>query len=233
MTAQHAEAVAALMLSRDDWMPPLPIWTGTLRSIPGPGGGSYVPCDTCASSGRMRGAGPCIVCRDRRKAGEEIRRPRHGCTLCMACDGVGELRRRVGEDRWDAYVGMRLSDARELAQREQAERLNYKRALLEAVEEEKGYRWERDQDALHRAGSYADLERQLGWLADKYPRRYSQVMHWARLGGHDHQRRARSDLAFAWSLIAVLEIAGTLELLGERMEKPIRVPRWARRRVAA
>jgi hypothetical protein len=235
MAPEHvAEAVAMLMLSRLDYLPGLRTATGSLRALPGPAESQYVPCQECAGSGRRRGIGVCIVCRDRKRAGQKLGRQRHGCQPCPSCDGQGERKRRKGEEAYDAYADKPLaeleSEIRDAWLEAQGKR-RVKAATLAGQAAAGAYRWELERARYFAAGSYAELERALERLRRIDQPRYGQVLRWAELGGDDGIREdgtvmAADDRAFGWTALALHEVRGTLEMLGEMMEKPIRVPRW-------
>lgn len=222
-----AELVAMLLLSRHDYLPGLRTATGSLRALPGPAESRYVPCEQCDGVGRKRGIQTCIVCRDRKAAGKTAR-VRHGCLPCLACDGRGERRRRKSDEAWDAYAGKPLAELEnEIRDAWLASRQGKRLVLADGESSNGGYHWERERERYRTAGSYDELDRQLRWLAATHPGRHGQLEHWA---AHQH------DCAFTWTPLAILEVKGTLEMLGERMAKPIRVPRWVQlshQRIAA
>src|SRR5215471_5490927 len=96
------EQVRALLRSRYDYLPSVPIATGVIvrDSGLGPAPGKRVPCGLCLRSGRVL----------QRVDGRTVRR------LCPLCDGSGWRRRRKGEEEWDEYLGKPLRSHRKPAE---------------------------------------------------------------------------------------------------------------------
>lgn len=144
---KRVEGVRLLLGSLNE---PYPSLRGVLRPDSGPAPSRYVPCETCRSTGRVRGRG--------------------GYLFCLVCDGTGRKRREAGERKWDAYLGMPLEEAAQLPRELDAG----KRRTPDPGEEE-SYGWERARRMQDRQGSYAELRLHLEWLRFAQPRRHHLV----------------------------------------------------------
>lgn len=222
MKLTKQEAVGLLILSMLDYLPSVPTSTGLIQSAPGPQASAYVLCDSCAGSGRTLGGQPCVRCRDARRDRRPFKRPHrhHGCHMCMICDGRGERRRRAGDEAYDGYSGLPLSELeREIAEAHISEAARReKRARGTAVDTQVGDEigWLRTRAAHRGAGSYDELERELAWLRDRFPFRYEMLMHW--LTSHD-------DPLWSWSDGALERVSETIKLVAARVPTA-RVPSW-------
>jgi len=157
-----------------------------------------------------------------RREGRKIRRPNHGCRICLACDGRGDRPRRRGEASWEAYSGLPMSEVGSGVSGPQigSQRLN---TLLRIADPgmEGEYGWLRERQRYFEAGSYAELDKALDWLRDHHHPRYEMVVHWAQTQGEQW---------WSWSERAERAVAETLIMLADRMDDPIRVPAWVVRR---
>jgi hypothetical protein len=145
--AKRVEGVRLLLGSLNE---PYPSLRGALRPDSGPALSRYLPCETCRSTGRVRGRG--------------------GYLVCLVCGGTGEKRREHGDLAWDAYMRLPLEEAVQLPQE-----LGHRARALEPLEEE-AYAWERRRAQQDRQGSYAELRRQLDWLRGAHPPRHHLVV---------------------------------------------------------
>jgi len=86
--------------------------------------------------------------------------------LCLGCDGSGWRRRERDEPEWDTYLEMPVVEAAALPTMPTSPRREH---------DDDAYGWERAAISRDRHGSYADLRRQLEWLAAARPERYRLV----------------------------------------------------------
>lgn len=188
-----AERAQRVRLLLESLNDPYPTPRGALRPDSGPAPSRYIPCETCRSTGRVRARG--------------------GFVVCLVCDGRGEHRRARGAPAWDAYLRLPLAEAAELPREPSPARL--------MPGDDDAYPWERAKKVHERHGSYAELRRQLSWLARAYPRRYRLVQ----ICLVEHQARELSPSA-------KLELELGVVALALRMRSP-RVPGWLLERSAA
>lgn len=185
----------------------------------------HVPCETCGSRGRMTGSKPCAACppqfRETNKAAKH-----GGCTPCLVCDGTGWRRARKKEledNPWDSYAGVPLATPEAAAPKKRWEemqdlerRLAHTRRLLalweglDTVEEG----WEEVRKAMWRSGSYKELTVAMHKQAQITPRRVSVFWHVIVL-----------DEPVTVSTTIGVELVRTVQMLADRMPKPIKVPR--------
>lgn len=158
----------------------------------GPSPSRYVPCETCSARGEVRVVG--------------------GYQLCLICDGRG-WKRREREQPWDAYLGMALDEANQLPRATTVRR--------PARDGEEAFLWERIRERYDANGSYAQVRRQLDWLALAAPRRHRlvEVVH------VEHQERQLDRHAQRDLDLGVLQL--TLRL------GRVRVPAWLIEQTAA
>jgi type IV secretory pathway VirB10-like protein len=89
--AERVQRVRTLLETLED---PYPRPRNSLRPDSGPAASRYVPCDTCRRSGWIK----------RRRV----------LVLCLACDGQGWRRRQAGEQEWDSYLALPVTEAVQL-----------------------------------------------------------------------------------------------------------------------
>ena len=75
--------------------------------------------------------------------------------------------------------------------------------------------WLTVRERYRAAGSYAELERSLRWLADRFPLRHEMLSHWL---------TSVDDPLWEWSERALSRVDETIRLLAARMSDPVRVP---------
>lgn len=217
-----AAAVKLLLLTMNDYLPPERISTGLLASAPGPQASRYVSCDTCNGTGRLIGADqPCARCATTIANGGKNRRPRHGCRLCLACDGRGDRLRRAREDERDAYTGLPMSEAGPAIS--EAQKGPQRRNASERKETGDEIGWLRERQRYHAAGSYRELEQQLEWLRDRHHIRYERLMHWT---------SSQDDPLWHWPPEVLAAVDDTILMLARRMPGTVKVPRWVKRTAA-
>lgn len=217
------EKVKLLLASRLDYLPSPRISRVYEGAEPGPQASSYVPCDTCSATGRVRNRLACLVCAQACDDGAPIRKPRHGCSMCSSCDGKGERKRRRGEAQHDAYSNMPLEDAvraREDDKLKHAPRRWEGLRADERLDMTEDPTWRR-KAAYEAQGSYVELEHKLEWLSLAHYPRYAMLMHWL-------DSQAQEGLWWTWSREAEQGVHDTILMLARRMGKPIRVPNWTR-----
>lgn len=216
--AKH-EKVGLLLLSMGDYLPTV---TGArLDSSPGPQASAFVPCGACAGCGRLNGVNPCVKCRDRKREGNPIRRPNHGCRMCQVCDGRGDRRRRSGDEPFDPYSGLPLTELEQviaeaaLSRAQERAREALRATVRPTQPSGDELPWLRLREAYRASGSYAELDRALAWLADRYPLRHEMLSHWL---------TSVDDPLWEWSERALSRVDETIRLLAHRMPDPVRVP---------
>lgn len=174
--------------------------------LDGPAPGKRVPCGVCVRTGKVAGARE----------------------LCPLCGGTGWRRRRKGEDPWDEYTGLPVSDTdsgrahktpftleddyRKLGI--QLDRVNRSIAEREGVAQD-AYAWETARKVWDRMGSYPELRAALRALQLFSPVSYGVV-------------RA------VWIMDLPVKVIGRVKLIEygsivwiqERMPDPIKVPPW-------
>jgi hypothetical protein len=159
---------------------------------------------------------PCAPCHEHWRANDEINH-NHGCRLCLACDGVGERKRRKDDVRYEAYSGLAVT---ELEAAIASSKMVQRRTPTAHVEPEgvvSEYAWVKERNRFYAAGSYEELDFHLAWLKDRYPMRYETVLHWA---------SEFEDPIWSWSDTALGAIAQSMEMLADRMPDNLRVPNW-------
>lgn len=219
-----AEKVRILLLTLDSHLPDPKPPRVYASAEPGPQASYYVRCGTCKGCGRLVGADePCVTCLSALKDGRGIRRPRHGCRLCLACDGRGERYREPGEEGYDPYSGKSMKELGEEPMQEARSELSVRRVGLRDERNERGFGWERMRLRNDERGSYNELRQQLEWLRDRHIARYETLMHW--ISSHD-------DKWWSWSDQAQASVDGTILLLADRMPEAVRVPKWVRQEAA-
>ena len=125
--ADRVQRVRLLLDTLDD---PYPQPGTALRPKSGPAPSAYVPCETCRRAGEVRVRG--------------------GWQLCLLCVGRGWRRREGGEEEWDAYIGLPVSEAAELP-------VPIAPSAPAPVGVEESYAWERDRRRYDRHGCYQEL----------------------------------------------------------------------------
>ncbi len=143
----------------------------------------------------------------------------HRCKPCLACDGFGWRRARAGEEPVDEYLGTRpeSGERRKWEDEQDAQRrLERTERLLRLWEapETIGYAWEERREAQFASGSFAELERALARLRERYPQRFSL---WWRI------IVCEEPVTVSPAARALLD--STSELLAAWMPEKIRVPR--------
>jgi len=140
-----AERVQRVRLLLDTLNDPYPSLGTALRPDSGPAPSRYVPCETCRRQGEVRVRG--------------------GWQLCLLCDGRGWRRRESGDQEWDAYIELPVTEAVQLP-------VPIKPSSPPPIGVEESYAWERERARYDRHGSYAELRRQLDRLHLVRRRRY-------------------------------------------------------------
>lgn len=216
-----ADRVRLLLLSMLDYLPTPRGARLYAAAEPGPQASFYVPCFSCKASGRRRGLGHCQICLEHSQAGRRLKRPRHGCTMCLECDGRGERKRRKGDEGHDGYSGLPMSELERAVNDAQTKDLpkDVRKAYSMALEssEEDEVWWLRQRERYRAAGSYRALEYVLGCLREIAMPRYEQLIHWA---------TSHEDPLWEWSESAQEEIDYTVRAIARVMPKPIRLPNW-------
>lgn len=140
-----AERVQRVRLLLDTLNDPYPSLGTAIRPDSGPAPSRYCPCETCSRRGEVRVRG--------------------GWQLCLICEGVGWRRRQRGDEPWDAYIELPISEANELP-------VPITASSSPPAGVESSFAWERDRARYDRHGSYDELRRQLERLGFVRPRRY-------------------------------------------------------------
>lgn len=135
---------------------------GLAGHLSGPAPSRRVPCPSCARTGYVAGG-----------------------RLCLNCGGSGWRRRLKGEDPYDEYTGLPISDVASSASHAAPFRLedDYRKIGVEldriqsTVDSREGvyadaYGWEKAREAWERLGSYRELRRALGRLQGFSPEGY-------------------------------------------------------------
>lgn len=152
-----------------------------------------------------------------------------GTVLCNVCQGTGWRRRRAGDEKWDEYVEEPLTEAMQptgvlgfydRAQNirrltHELEKLEADAAAREGRLDQERFGWERQRQAMERAGSYRELRRVLRQLDSWWPEGFQLLRRRYWLGVpviFDARQRGVIEMAEAW--------------LAHTMRGSIRVPPW-------
>jgi hypothetical protein len=208
------DRVKALLLSMDSYVQGPKGWWDGKMVLKADRAGRYVRCSECAGCGRLRGTGHCQICLERFQAGNPMKRPRHGCRLCLVCDGRGERRKRKSDPDFDSYTGMTLSDlqAKEATDAPSGDTGAVLRSQEGAGGEEV---WVKRQRRLYESGSYRELLSLLTSLRQVDLLSFALVMTWVR--EHDNDR-------FVWGPEKMRQVDAIVDVITECMPAKIRVP---------
>lgn len=208
---ERMRCVRTLLATRFDYLPDPKTSTGIIaRDSHGPAPSKRVPCGHCRRKGQILG--------------------HKGWLPCSVCGGDGWRKRRAGDEPWDEYINAPVGGKeKRYAPRQfridedirrldvEIDKLERQAQLREGRIDAERYAWETERAILFRRGSYKELDRAMGLLAERAP------------GAHRSVARA---FDAGWRGITLAGQVQALEALGvqflaETMRGEIRVPPWA------
>lgn len=171
--------------------------SATIETVAGLAPSRLAPCTACGARGRVSNGKPCVGCAPLTGLDREPRfGVKHGCTPCLACEGLGWRRRRVSDPTLDGYAAVPVPDTFDPEKR--GELLKAVRASLDAERDRPEMRdqairrtarlldneerpesvrfaWEERWESMCAQGSYAELCVAFEVMRQRYPDHYSIV----------------------------------------------------------
>ena len=195
MSVARRRQVEELLRTMLDYLP-VPNRDSTaprFASLPGPAPGQKARCTRCDATGRVHGDRPCQKCRTVKAGVESVGgvwnafHHRHGCRLCLICDGTGHVKAGRGGTPVDEMLRPGKTERHDKAY-ERAERRRGTDAELARLgrlvairEQDEAADWwlaaaDRRRQVLWAGTQHAELVALLALLRVEMPSRYSILL---------------------------------------------------------